>query len=442
MPAHILHVTMTEQTPLSTTVDADDGSSMGSLDDILQILRERCKHDVTLYKTSTLMRRIERRIAVHGLGTIEAYADFLRENQQEIDLLFKEMLIGVTSFFRDTAVWQDLKDTILPALLRRRVADGDGLRAWVVGCSTGEEAYSLAMVFREVIDSTAGAGSCLLKIFATDLNADAIAVARKGIYPEGIAKTMSPGRLARFFSAHGDDYLIEKGIREMVLFAQHDVILDPPFTRLDILSCRNVLIYFTAELQRRLMPLFHYSLRPGGLLMLGGSETVGRWHRLFAPLNPKSRSYSRRENGAGSAAIDFPVKPRMSLSIARQEPDLSHSTTYPPNLQALADDLLLRQFSPPAVLVNEAGDILYINGRTGRYLEPAAGKANWNIHVMARPGLRTQFAVALRAALKEKKNCAPARDTARRRSPACAGRDRAGHRGAQGAGGHGPDCVS
>jgi two-component system CheB/CheR fusion protein len=400
-PAHILHVAITEQAPLATRADADDGS--GPLNAILVMLRERSKHDLTLYKSSTLRRRIERRIAVHGLGSMEAYVAFLRENPQEIDLLFKEMLIGVTSFFRDPAVWQDLKDTMLPALLGRRAADGDGLRAWVVGCSTGEEAYSLAMVFREVIESTPAGSTCTLKIFATDLSADGIAVARKGIYPAGIASAMSPERLARFFSAHGDDFLIDKSIREMVLFAQHDVILDPPFTRLDILSCRNVLIYFTAELQRRLVPLFHYSLRPGGLLMLGGSETVGRWHRLFAPLHPKSRSYRRRENGAETAPIDFPVKPRTSLSIARQEPNLSHSPIYSSNLQALADDLLLRQFSPSAVLVNEAGDILYINGRTGRYLEPAAGKANWNIHVMARPGLRTQLAVALRTALKEKK---------------------------------------
>jgi two-component system CheB/CheR fusion protein len=398
MPQRILAVIAAQQ--------ARAGAAAGALDDhapalaaILGLLRERSKHDLSLYKPSTLTRRIERRISVHRLVTMSEYADFLRQNPQELDLLFKEMLIGVTAFFRDPVVWQDLKDTVLPALLERSAA-GTPSRAWVVGCSTGEEAYSLAMLFREVIDVLPAPGVHALQVFATDLSADAIAVARRGHYPASIAADMAPQRLARFFSAQGNGFLVAKDIREMVLFAQHDVILDPPFTKLDLLSCRNLMIYFNAALQRRLVPLFHYSLRPGGILLLGGSETVGRAAALFTPLSAKARIYRRSDNAASVGSVDFPIQRRLPVRSIAQESHVSLSTDQPANLQSLADQLLLQEYSPPAVLVNAQGDIIYISGHTGKYLEPAAGKANWNIHVMARPGIRTQVAAALRQALQ------------------------------------------
>jgi len=217
-----------------------------------------------------------------------------------------------------------------------------------------------------------------------------------------IARDLTPQRLARFFAERPDGYQIDKRIRDMVLFAQHDVIMDPPFTRLDIVSCRNLMIYFGSALQKRLVPLFHYSLRPGGALLLGGSETVGRAQALFHPLDPKSRLYWRSDNGSALGAVVFPTQRRPTARSALQETPVPHHDTPPANLQALADQLLLQSYSPPAVLVNDAGDIVYISGRTGRYLEPAAGKANWNIHVMARPAIRAQLAVALRTALQDK----------------------------------------
>ena len=229
-------------------------------------------------------------------------------------------------------------------------------------------------------------------------------MARSGHYPATIARDLTPERLARFFTERAGGFQIDKRIREMVLFAQHDVILDPPFTRLDILSCRNLMIYFGAALQQRLVPLFHYSLRPGGVLLLGGSETVGRCAvAVRARCTPKSRLYWRSDNARRRrrGGLSRPTAARPSRSAA-QETTLPHPNTPPANLQSLADQLLLQSFSPPAVLVNEGGDIVYISGRTGRYLEPAAGKANWNIHVMARPGIRAQLAVALRTALQEK----------------------------------------
>jgi len=401
LPERILSVAAVGRAPRVPPATGDDQFAH-PLHAILDLLRLRSKHDLALYKASTLVRRIERRMAVHRLESMEAYEAFVRQNPIELDLLFKELLIGVTAFFRDAGVWQELQDTVLPALLARHAADGTRLRAWVAGCSTGEEALSLAMLFREVVEARPGSPACELKIFATDLSADAIAVARKGYYPASIAGNVSSERLARFFSAQGGGYVIDKRIREMVLFAQHDVILDPPFTKLDILSCRNLMIYFGAPLQQRLIPLFHYSLKPGGVLLLGGSETVGRSHSLFAPLHPKSRLYWRADNLVGASTDIIPGLHRSMLRAPAGEPPVNTLPTSPVGLQALADQVLLQVHTPPAVLVNHTGDIVYISGRTGRFLEPAAGKANWNIHVMARPGIRTQLAVALRAAAQDK----------------------------------------
>jgi two-component system CheB/CheR fusion protein len=264
-------------------------------------------------------------MGVHSLDTMAAYEEFLGKNPEEFDLLFKEMLIGVTGFFRDPAVWEDLKDALTPAL-RARSAEGSRLRAWVVGCSTGEEAYTLAMVFKEVVDALPAPDSYRLQIFATDLGMDAIALARKGHYPARIAEVVSTERLARFFNAEGDGFRVSTAIREMVLFAQHDVILDPPFTRLDILCCRNLLIYFNAALQQRLVPLFHYSLRPGGILVLGGSETVGQAKAMFVPLSPKSRIYRRSDVGTDAGWVDFPVNRYRSSRQSTQEPHALQGT--------------------------------------------------------------------------------------------------------------------
>jgi two-component system CheB/CheR fusion protein len=210
---------------------------------------------------------------------------------------------------------------------------------------------------------------------------------------------VSPERLARFFSRQGDDYVVEPTLREMVLFAQHDVILDPPFTRLDVLTCRNLLIYFDMRLQRRLLPLFAYSLKPGGCLLLGSSETVGSAQSLFEPASPRSRLFRRTRLPIHSSGVAFPMTPRATTRPLFQETSLTASSPQDPPLQPLIGQLLLDEFAPPAVLVNALGDIVYISGRTGRYLEPAAGKANWNLHVMARPSIRAPLATALSQAL-------------------------------------------
>jgi len=401
MPSRISNIVGAQPAAELQTAETPEHAT-AALETILALLHEHTRHDLALYKSNTLVRRIARRIAVHGLDSMAAYADFLRANTQELDLLFKEMLIGVTSFFRDPQAWQDLQDKVLPRLIERHADDAGPMRAWVVGCSTGEEAYSLAIAFIEALDTLPAPGKRELQIFATDLNADAIAVARGGRFAATIAHDLTPQRLARFFTERPGGYQIDKRIRDMVLFAQHDVVMDPPFTRLDVVSCRNLMIYFGAALQRRLVPLFHYSLCPGGALLLGSSETIGRAVSLFHPLQPRSRLYWRSDNGAAVGAVVFPTHRRPATRSAPQETPLAHLNTPPANLQTLADQLLLQSYSPAAVLVNDAGDIVYISGRTGRYLEPAAGKANWNIHVMARPSIRAQLAVALRTALQEK----------------------------------------
>ncbi len=231
-----------------------------------------------MYKKSTVYRRIERRMGIHQIDRIAAYVRYLQENSQEVELLFKELLIGVTSFFRDPAAWEQLRGEAFPALLAARPAGGV-LRAWSVGCSTGEEAYSLAIAFKEALEQVKPEGNFRLQIFATDLDRDAIDKARQGFYPANIAADVSAERLRRFFIKEENGYRVGKEIREMVTFATQNVIMDPPFTKLDILICRNLLIYLTPELQKKLLPLFHYSLNPGGRPVSGERGDHQQLHR-------------------------------------------------------------------------------------------------------------------------------------------------------------------
>ncbi|PYF99707.1 two-component system CheB/CheR fusion protein [Thioalkalivibrio sp. ALE21] len=395
LPARIQAYAARMRDPASSS--QDNGAQ--ALEKIVRLLQQRTGHDFSLYKSSTLQRRIERRMGIHELSSLVHYADFLEHNTQETDLLFSELLIGVTAFFRDPMVWEYLAETALPALLARRAHEPE-LRAWVIGCSTGEEAYSLAMVFSEVVARLPQPHGFTLEIFASDLSADAIATARRGIYPLSIRDQIGQERLDRFFIEHETHYRIKPEIRDMVLFAQHDVALAPPFTRLDLIACRNLLIYLGPELQRKLVPLFHYCLRPGGLLLLGGAETVGAFGSLFTPVEFRLRLYQRRDaalqNGAHFLLNSFPP-----LSGRTKEARVSPSdprSPLPSNLQTAADQLLLQVYAPAAVLLNEAGDIVYISGHTGKYLEPAAGKATWNIFAMAREGLRGALVGALERA--------------------------------------------
>jgi two-component system CheB/CheR fusion protein len=380
-----------------------EDKSQGALEKVYVLLRAQTGNDFSLYKKSTIYRRIERRMGLHQIDNVAHYVRFLRENPREIDLLFKELLIGVTSFFRDPAAWEHLKNDVIPALLSTR-SMGGVLRAWVPGCSTGEEAYSLAMVFKEAMEPFKPVRNIVLQIFATDLDRDAIEKARQGVYPGNIAADVSAERLRRFFIQEERGYRVGKEIREMVVFAPQNIIMDPPFTKLDILSCRNLLIYLSSELQKRLIPLFHYSLSPGGILFLGGAETVGTFSGLFAPLDGKTRIYRKLDHAAVAVPVEFPavaVPPLLQNASGESDPGHAIPQKPPPNLQALADRVLVQRFSPVGVLCTDKGDILYISGRAGKYLEPAVGKANLNIIAMAREGLRYELSNAMSAALRQ-----------------------------------------
>ena len=378
----------------------DETRQQHGLEKIIVLLRARTGHDFSHYKSNTLCRRIERRMGLHQLDTLSGYIQFLRSNPQEVDLLFQELLIGVTNFFRDPDSWEALERQVLIPMIQGAPPAGRTLRAWVVGCSTGEEAYSLAIAFHEALDKASPAGQVTLQVFATDLNEHAIDRARKGIFPANIAADVSERRLNKYFKQEAGGYRVNRTIRETVVFAAQNVIMDPPFTKLDLLTCRNVLIYLDSELQNQLLRLFHYSLLPGGILFLGSSEGTGRLGDLFLSVDKGAHLFRRGEGHP--SFIDAPRRESPDPPGDAQD-SIAYPVPTPPDvsLQAQAERLILDALAPPAVLVNADGDILYIFGRIASFLEPAAGKANWNVHVMARGALAQELAVAIPEACRQ-----------------------------------------
>lgn len=369
-----------------------DDKNKSNLEKIVLLLRTQTGHDFSLYKNNTLFRRIERRMNVHQIDKIANYVRFLQENPQELDILFKELLIGVTNFFRDAFLWDKLKESVLPELFKT-LPNGHVLRAWVTGCSTGEEAYSLAIIFKEAYEKVKNKKNLTLQIFATDIDSDAIEKARKGFFSHNIVSDVSPERISAFFTEEETGFRVNTSIREMIVFAPHDVIKDPPFTKLDILLCRNLLIYMEPELQKKLMNLFHYSLNSGGVMVLGSSENENSQSNLFTPIDSKLKLYKSSAIPENTELFDFP---NSFTHSRKQMVNDSRPVKVTENIQTLADQLLLQHFAPASVLINGEGDILYITGRTGKYLEPAAGKANWNIYAMAREGLSNELPGAIR----------------------------------------------
>lgn len=377
-----------------------DEKSKSTLEKIIILLRSQTGHDFSLYKKNTILRRIERRMNVHQIDKIANYVRFLQENPKESDILFKELLIGVTNFFRDPLVWKKLKESILPNLFKK-LPNGYVLRAWITACSTGEEAYSLAMTFREAYDKIKHDKNLTLQIFATDIDSDTIEIARKGIYSANIVADVSPELMSQFFTKEGNSFRVNTSIREMIVFAPHNVIKDPPFTKLDMLFCRNLLIYMEPDLQKKLMNLFHYSLNPSGIMLLGSAESENSQNNQFIPLDAKLKFYIRSITPLYNKMINFPSSSIHSKEIISNQIEPVKIET---NIQVLTDQIILQSFAPASVLINDDGDILYITGKTGKYLEPAAGKANWNIYAMSREGLRNELHGAIR---KAKQNYEP-----------------------------------
>src|SRR5580693_940871 len=337
------------------------------LAEIVDLLRTKTSHDFSLYKPGTLLRRIERRMALAGVDDSGRYLDRLRQDPGELELLAKDLLINVTSFFRDSSAFEFLVDEVIPDLVHRHPSDRP-LRIWVAGCSTGEETYSLAMLFLEEI--AAAKRNIKLQIFASDVDEDAVALAREGRYPESIAADVSPVRLARFFTQEEHTYRVLPELRGVVVFTTQDVLADPPFSRLDLISCRNLLIYLRAEAQEKVLLLFHFALREGGVLFLGGSETVGSVDDRFEPISKKQRIY-RQIGHTRPGEVDFPIGPGGGVRT------LWPGQTRPAAAQGFSprdftQQLLLASYSPPSVLINRKHECLYFSGPTDRYLRVAA----------------------------------------------------------------------
>jgi two-component system CheB/CheR fusion protein len=368
---------------------------------IFVLLRAQTSHDFSRYKPGTTHRRIERRMAVHQIETMDKYVTYVQQTPAEVQALFRDLLIGVTSFFRDPEAFKAIEEQIIPGLFVGKPAGGV-LRVWSPGCATGEEAYSLAILLAErqaVLKQT-----YKVQVFATDIDSQAIATARAGIYPANIAADISPERLSRFFVAEpaSNVYRIHKHIRDMLVFSEQDVIRDPPFSRLDLISCRNLMIYMSGDLQKKLWPLFHYALNPDGVLFLGTSEALGDFGNIFTTLNRKWKLYQRKDACPDASCM---VQGGLLSPRTAEDAALPQATGKTPgsrelSLRELTEQALLQQVVPAGALVNGHGDILYLHGRTGLYLEPAPGEAGVNnILKMAREGLRRDLTTALHNAV-------------------------------------------
>ncbi|MES3018259.1 MAG: CheR family methyltransferase [Bacteroidota bacterium] len=360
-------------------------ANSNSIEKILMLLRSHTGHDFALYKKSTITRRIDRRIAFHQLHDYASYVNHLREDPHEIDVLFNELLIGVTKFFRDEAAFDSLQKLLLTRLSSKE--SDEQVRIWVAGCSTGEEAYSIAIIIMECLETLPKKKLPRIQIFATDLDPEAIETARAGQYHDNIAAYITPARLERFFIKKNSHYHVKKELREMIVFAQHNLIKDAPFTRLDLLCCRNVMIYLTTELQKKIIPVFHYSISPNGIMFMGPAETIGGFTDMFRALDPKWKLFERRQGELTSRITDFPFHvSKAPLKTVRTEEIAG--TMQKRTAEETFNKILLENFTPASVLINEKGDILYSSGKTGRYLELPGGEAVMNIHKMAKEDLR------------------------------------------------------
>ncbi len=388
--SHRVRGTDTETSPVAATIPA-------ALQKICMIIRAHTKHDFSLYKKNTICRRVARRMHVHQIDDVEHYLRYLQEDKHEVTTLFKELLIGVTHFFRDPSAFDILRSKLLPDLLKAKSSNYT-IRAWVPGCSSGEEAYSIAITMMEVMEDLNQYFN--VQIFGTDIDDDAIGIARSGLYPASIANDVGRERLRRHFVEEKSGFRVKQQIREMLVFATQNIIRDPPFTKLDLISCRNLLIYLSPEAQNTLMPTFHFGLKPDGLLLLGTSETTGRAADMFTVADRKAKLYIRRQ-------LDVTDCPRFNAA------GLLGGEAAPPHFPAaslpadeslivkITESILQHSDTPACAVIDQAQQVVYIHGRTGRFLEPAPGIPNTNIVDMARPGLQTSLAAAIAKVKKE-----------------------------------------
>jgi len=365
-----------------------------SLGQLCGLLRTRTGHDFSGYKENTIIRRMQRRMHVLQIDNAKDFAERLRKDPREVSLLFQDVLIGVTSFFRDPPAFAALETLVIPHLFEGKGPE-DAVRVWVPGCSTGEEAYSIAMLLHEYAQKSKATSK--LQIFASDIDEHALEVARTGRYPLTISTDVPRKLLERYFSREDGAYRIVGDIRENVLVSLHNALRDPPFSKLDLISCRNFLIYLKPEMQNKLIPLFHYALGNSGYLLLGSSENVTRQSRLFSTVSKDNRIFKRRpqpQRQLPEFPLTAPAAPLSKQTLATRVKAIDASP------QELAERQILKRYAPPYVVINAEGDVLHASGGTGKYLELPAGAPNNNVFSMARPGLRIDLRVAVRNAIQ------------------------------------------
>ena len=370
-----------------------------ALAQIFRMLREKSGLDFTLYRQTTIRRRIARRMLIHGVGTLEAYRRYLEEHPSQVQALSNDLLVNVTRFFRDADAFRILQRSVFPSIIKQRPADAP-IRIWAPGCSTGEEAYSLAIELLETLGDEAG--TVPIQLFGTDVSEISIAKARAGVYPENIELDVPAARLRRFFVKLDGQYQVRKAVRELCVFAKHNLATDPPFSKMDLIVCRNVLIYLELELQRRVSSIFHYALTTPGFLMLGVSETIGPLSDLFTVVDKKYKVYAKRPTSRrfdlGLGSLDRRTAKTGTGRAARSTGEAAGGRS---DLLQEVDRILLSKYAPAGVLVNEAAEILQFRGHTSPYLEPAPGQASLNLLKMAREGLLMELRVAIDKARKQ-----------------------------------------
>jgi two-component system CheB/CheR fusion protein len=366
-----------------------------AMPEIYGILRNQIGHDFSGYKTKTFMRRVQRRMQVTQLLTMDGYIERLRRDPQEVSALFRDLLINVTNFFRDAEAFEHLANIVVPKLFENRGA-GDTVRVWVPGCSTGEEVFSIGVLLREHMDQLTALPR--VQIFATDIDERSLGVARAARYPAGLLDSVSPERRRRFFVPDGASFVVSKEVREFCIFSPHSVLRDPPFSRMDLISCRNLLIYFGPTAQNQVIPTFHYALRPDGHLFLGSAENASQFEELFVPVDKKHRIFRRRFDVSSRTRVPLTVR---ALEPANRGERVARRATAGGNaLRQMVDNQVLEHFSPPHVVVNRNGDMVYFSARTGKYFEAPAGAPTRQLMTTARRGLRLDLRAAFQEAVE------------------------------------------
>jgi two-component system CheB/CheR fusion protein len=381
-----------------TNADKEGKPDVDAREAIYTILRAQTGHDFGGYKTRTFLRRVQRRMQFHHCEALADYIALLQREPEEATALFRDLLINVTSFFRDTDAFEALRTMVIPRLFEGRGA-ADTVRIWSPGCSTGEEVTSIAILLREHMDTLRAPPR--VTIFATDIDEHALAIARAGRYPTALLEDVSPERLRRFFSAHSGCSVVAKEVRDLCVFSPHNVLRDPPFSRMDLISCRNLLIYFGADAQRQVLPIFHYALRPDGFLFLGKSESIGRFSELFSAVDKKNCVYKVRSTGV-------PARMPIFINGFHPAPFAKHLAQTPVatgggQLRQTAEACVAERFGPPHVVVDEEGDIVHYSTRTGKYLEAPYGTPTRQLLTIARKELRLDLRAALRAAIETRR---------------------------------------